>query len=366
MKKILLLIFILQLCSCKNETNQKTSSLSKDKDSLNLLQSTDSLDLLKNKDSKEKVFQNTEEKYVIAKSGLNYRTKPKGTIIGNLKYGTKLRILKHTNNFETIEDNNEQIEGEWLKIKINDKPAYVFDGYLSTKKEFDSNDNLIRLKNEETSIQLLLPIKYCDQNNKNRADNIDENWLEFNKNNNKYYLSKANYTIERDDQLCSCKDSTSIIKRINKTLFYINDSKMKLGEITSVEIIKDKIWPTEKTSLKFNNIEYNIRAEGKIIVPNQQLVVNREESVGKIENYKLFISTNNSDETLILEENLYEYSTIRLIFAGDIDFDGRLDFIISYGVYEGIHDKLILYLSSKATENEIIKKVSEFVSYQFC
>lgn len=85
----------------------------------------------------QKVTPNVEVKYITAASGLNYRDKPKGTILGKLEYGTKVEIVSHSNIFESIDDGSNTIKGEWLGVNINDAVVYLFGGYLS--KEISNN-----------------------------------------------------------------------------------------------------------------------------------------------------------------------------------------------------------------------------------
>lgn len=90
----------------------------------------------KKENKKPPSFKNSvETKYVTAKSGLNYRKEPRGTILGKFEYDTELEIYGHTNKFETIDDNGKKREGEWLAIKINDKIVYTFSAYLSDNKK---------------------------------------------------------------------------------------------------------------------------------------------------------------------------------------------------------------------------------------
>jgi len=82
---------------------------------------------------------NNNIKYVIAKSGLNYRKKPKGQIIGKFEFGEQLEIIEKTNIFQNILDEGKQIKGEWLGVVTKNQPdiKYVFDGFLANKKELE-------------------------------------------------------------------------------------------------------------------------------------------------------------------------------------------------------------------------------------
>ncbi len=87
-----------------------------------------------------------EIRYVTADNGLNLRVKPdkNASRVTKLDYGTKLRILEHTNEKLSIRDNGEVISGEWVKVMTLDDEytadfGYVFNGYLAEdefKKRF--------------------------------------------------------------------------------------------------------------------------------------------------------------------------------------------------------------------------------------
>lgn len=81
--------------------------------------------------------QETIEKYVTAVSGLNYRKEPKGEISGKFKFGEKVKVVSQSSIFESIEDKNGMIEGEWLGVEVNSTVFYTFGGYLSSKADFD-------------------------------------------------------------------------------------------------------------------------------------------------------------------------------------------------------------------------------------
>lgn len=81
----------------------------------------------------------TDIKYVIAKSGLNYRNKPKGKIIGKFKFGEQVEIKERTAIYQNIVDEGREIKGQWLGVVAKNRPdiKYVFDGFLASKKELE-------------------------------------------------------------------------------------------------------------------------------------------------------------------------------------------------------------------------------------
>ncbi|MFC6096774.1 hypothetical protein ACFPVY_08955 [Flavobacterium qiangtangense] len=64
-----------------------------------------------------------------------------------------------------------------------------------------------------------------------------------------------------------------------------------------------------------------------------------------------------------MKEESFNDTFVELLFAGDIDNDGKLDFIFGANRnYE--EERVILFLSSKAEKENVVKKVSE-IAIQF-
>lgn len=78
--------------------------------------------------------------YVNADSGLTIREQPdvNASKIGKLLYNESVEIIENTNLKLVVIDQGKKVSGEWAKVKLNeynDNVGYVFNGYLSSKKE---------------------------------------------------------------------------------------------------------------------------------------------------------------------------------------------------------------------------------------
>lgn len=249
---------------------------------------------------------------------------------------------------------------EEIKTHVTIKPS-VF-----PKNKVKKNNEIYETSNSDLNFvkpfKILLPREYRDWENKNPANALSDKWVDLYQKNGKYYLGKPDYTIKRSYSECS-GDSTQIISSKNKTLLFINQSPLKFGEVKNLEFDKNKIWPGEKLSFKYNDNEYLIRAEGKVLSSEKVSTDNGLEIYKNVENYKLFIKTNFASESLFLKENSFNDTFVGLLFAGDIDRDGKLDFIFGANRdYE--EERVILYLSSEAKKDDAIKKTAE-IAVQF-
>lgn len=132
--QLILLTITYLFFSCKeNSTKQKIIKTEKQveiKKSKELLQ--DSVV----KEKKKELPKHYEHKYVIAKSGLNYRDSPNGNILGKFPLNTSLKIIEYTKITDEIKDGEKTIKGEWVGVeKFIDNvivdTVYVFNGFLS-------------------------------------------------------------------------------------------------------------------------------------------------------------------------------------------------------------------------------------------
>lgn len=213
----------------------------------------------------------------------------------------------------------------------------------------------------KTPFRILLPTTYREWEGKTPVDDLTKDWVELYRRNGRYYLDKADFKVEAGSDECSGSDTKTIISKRDAVLL-MNLPDPELGEISSVKISKTRIWPKEKTTFRHNGTDYFLRAEGEII-PGEETSDPGTEQFHNVKNYKLYISTNTTAETLFLEEKTFNDTFVELLFAGDIDRDGKLDFIVGASRdYE--EERVILFLSSKAKAGGIVQKTAE-IAIQF-
>jgi hypothetical protein len=250
--------------------------------------------------------------------------------------------------------NNDVISEKITKKEVLNKTKDSAISILKNNEEKEISDNLV---------SILLPTSYRIFNHVDPTKALTNNWFELFEKNGIYYLENATYKISKGYDECVGTD-TKVIETKKNTLILLDYKKLNSGKVDNLLIEKKYIWPKETINFDFKNINYTFRAEGKI-KSTQNKTNDKEETEiwHNVEKYKLFLKTSDKTEELVLSEDQFSDTFTELIFVGDIDRDGKLDFIFeSNRNYE--EKRVILFLSSQSESNKILKKVSE-ISIQF-
>lgn len=181
--QLILLSIIFLAFTCKESTTEQKTN--KTKKQIELNKTKDSVV----KEKKKAIPKHYEHKFVIARSGLNYRDSPKGNVLGKFPLNTQLKIIEYTKIPEQIKDSEKVIKGEWVGVEKDLDTVYVFNGFLS--------------HNHLTSDIKLYSVSsfYKDHNGKTRTAflNLSETYFKntYNENNDReenLILSESNFS----------------------------------------------------------------------------------------------------------------------------------------------------------------------------
>lgn len=125
--KILALIISVQLFNCK-ESNDKSNSI----ETRTETKYQDSIVTTSSVVPKTKTTPKTYNYfYVAAKSGLNYRDKPNGKVLGKFPLNSYVNVIENTGITHQVKDGGKTIKGEWVGVEKDKDTVYVFSGFLS-------------------------------------------------------------------------------------------------------------------------------------------------------------------------------------------------------------------------------------------
>ena len=180
------------------------------------------------------------------------------------------------------------------------------------------------------------------------------NWwaLETDSNETKFQITKANIKLVRTSEPMGDEKDSSWIQiqnaNSNSAIIYIAGSKnIKAHEVKTISNSPLRVMPGEEKIIEFNNQTYTLRGTGSLDSNQYGLHAT---------NYSLSLSNGNSI-TLLSSAPYFDDAMIEILFIGDIDGDGLLDFLIDNS-NKYSYREYCLYLSSFATEGECVKLVA--------
>lgn len=181
---------------------------------------------------------------------------------------------------------------------------------------------------------------------------------------NKSYLKNAPLAIKPIDfyshlmEKNTTKWRLKIPDMINAIALISNSKYFKEGEIKEFKLKSPYIMPHEEYKFNIKGISYKLYATGI-----QKKLKDTQMSLGDgLSKYKLILKMSKNGKTkkqILVKEDYFDDKMIAILFIGDIDRDGILDFIIDKsGKYS--RGEIALFLSSCANKNKILKEVSVF------
>jgi hypothetical protein len=224
---------------------------------------------------------------------------------------------------------------------------------VSTKSEMECEPNAEEQKN---IVDILFPFWYriFDGEDLDPSQKINRDWISLYKDSSEnYYIKQADYYIE--DGYSECAEvGTKDLKSKDNVILFIDLPNVNKGKVSNVDIPKARIWPNDTVNFEFNGVRYSLHATGKIIDGWQR----DGDEFYVVRDYKLYISTDEKPEELLLDIKSFEDSFVQLIFIGDIDGDGIPDFVFDTAIHYEEKSKT-LFLSTKADDGKITKQVAK-------
>lgn len=202
-------------------------------------------------------------------------------------------------------------------------------------------------------VDVLLPMFYDKEFYGEEVSKIDRSWMGFFETKGQFQVRKVAYALE--EELNECTESIVIgvfAKEEVQPLFFLSETTaIGKGKKESLTLSKTPLWANTPQEYIFKGKTYVLRAEGKEI--SAYLYTDDEEvekTFKQFENYKLYLSIDGNEEQLLLDIPHFNDTFVQLLFVGDLDEDGKLDFIFDTSAdYE--QKRVEIYLSKDAKHN---------------
>ena len=326
---------------------------------------------------------------ILAKSGLNVRKEPnsKSEKIAALPFGTVVEAeinyqidIGYNGQYKHFSEVIEGKQGFWMSIAHGKVKGYIFSGF-GLVGEWVVNSTEIN-----KDYRLLRVGQYCD------AINYDPKlkWYALTKANGKLSIKKSEVTLRlihefnekdtlgEDNEYWTAFPLVVQTNQKDTVLFLIGSTtNLEEGAITS-QFVAQKWGYSEDENFLFPEQTHGFYYEGKNyqIHAYEGVKLTKENPKGYMKNYQLELKVSTYSE--VKKYNLSKeldlgstaemhstYKTPQLIFVGDINKDGLLDFIYySHTMNDGcgVCWEYHLFLSDKSNPDKPIRKVANEIS----
>ena len=147
-----------------------------------------------------------------------------------------------------------------------------------------------------------------------------EGWLDLRNVEGLFQLAAPDYTIEKGFDECAGMKSETIVSN-HSSLLYIQLPQLKAGGVSTLKVMQDQVLPGKPVSYTFEGATYQLEAKGNVPA--------NDDNVAAIRNYELYLTINGSSTALLFEQQEFNDTFMKITFVGDLDRDGKLDFIFS-------------------------------------
>ncbi|HTO14773.1 MAG TPA: hypothetical protein VLZ83_03340 [Edaphocola sp.] len=213
--------------------------------------------------------------------------------------------------------------------------------------------------------KILFPGTYRDPAQEELSQ-LNSSWHElfYDKKENVWKIAATDYKIARGFDEC-IGDSTTILSSTRNPLIIFTGISVNVGSLNSIKPEQDVIPPNRSIKFSFNGNNYRISAMGNVIdqsgyiMPSNEIAQLQTQDFDnyKIETYMLSLSDEDGKSQLLFNIPKLGNGLTKLVWIGDLDNDGRPDFVFDTSSDPEVEIKE-LYLSSGTNSSDFVKKVA--------
>jgi hypothetical protein len=234
-------------------------------------------------------------------------------------------------------------------------------------KKLDSTQVVVKAIQFPKNVEILLPTQYRKETTGYPENIKEKEWFEIYKDTktNQWQIDKAELKISYGRDECVGEDVMIIrSNQENPVMFFTPFDGLSKNP---TKILENKaLLPERNVKFNFKGIEYQFLPMGTCLDENEQMMTasdvkaKKEEDLidnTKISGYRLSFGAVGNMKEIVVKESI-EYSTPRVIWAGDLNNDNLPDFILDLpDFYESRH--LFFFLSDKYDKEKSLKKAAE-------
>ncbi|WP_418696413.1 hypothetical protein [Bacteroides sp.] len=219
-------------------------------------------------------------------------------------------------------------------------------------------DRTLFPEDEEAEIDILLPAGYRDSQLSDFDHMYSEAWYDFYQGaDSSFYMNEATIKLENFYDGC-IGDSVPSVSSGRENSIVLIKGIVPQDSLMETKPMPGTIFVGVEYEFEFHNQKYLLRGDGVLDDDKES-----NDGWNAVKNYKLYLSKAGADEEqLLIAMPEFQDTCVELLWMGDMDLDGRPDFIFDVsGDYES--KAVVLFLSSKADEGSLVKCVgrSEYV-----
>ncbi|UVD78205.1 hypothetical protein NWE55_08590 [Myroides albus] len=217
-------------------------------------------------------------------------------------------------------------------------------------------------RESKVNFNLIIPAYYNQEGEKSVYESINDSWLEFREVNGAFVVQKAEYNLS-DPLMNECTGELQVgvfSPDEEEPLIYFSpdNSDIKEGELISLPKGALPFWTENVVEYVYEGNTYTFSSTGKLTDFYEYTTDDIEEPQmhKSYSDYVLYLSVNGKDKQEILKVDSFDGTFLQVLFVGDMDGDGKLDFIFdtssfyeekSIDVYLSKGAKNYLYLASQ-------------------
>ncbi len=199
-----------------------------------------------------------------------------------------------------------------------------------TETEEEKSALTIYGKEENIILDILIPRYYDKDFHQEEFNKVNDKWLAFEEKKGLFQVIKADYAISEEMNECTESEQLGIFSTgpVEPIFFLGPNAMIKKGTKTALNIKEQPLWPDAPQEYLFNGKQYILRAEGKQVDSYDYTDDSgKTKKYKRFKDYKLYLTVNGEAEQLILDIPSFNETFVQLLFVGDLDGDGNLDFV---------------------------------------